>query len=129
MAAKILVIDDEQGIRDLFKYLLIPEGFIVKEVSNGYDAVEIIKKNDFDLLFLDVHMKGMNGEQTLKEIKKIKPNQTVIISTSSSDINYIFEDKAKNEGAFDCIYKPFTVDEIVKTINEALSYNNKQLSG
>jgi CheY-like chemotaxis protein len=115
---KILVVDDEKGIRDLLHYLLEPDGFNVKSVSNGLEAVEIVKKEHFDLIFMDIHMPIMRGPEAFKKIKEIKPEQMVVIFSSSSDPEYVFESNAKQLGAFECIYKPFDIEEITNIVQK-----------
>ncbi len=121
---KILIIDDEQGIRDLFYFLLKPLGFEVLTAKNGVEGIEIFKKDNIDIVFLDVHMPGLQGPAVLKIIKQIKPDQVVVIFSSSSDPNFIFETEAKNLGAYTCLYKPFDIEGILKIVNE-IQYKNK----
>jgi len=123
MENKILVIDDEQGIRDLFCFLLKPYEFQVFTACNGMEGLEAFKKGLFDIVFLDVHMPGMNGMQVLEAIKQIRPGQIVIIFSSSSDPEYIFENAAKKTGVRFFLYKPFNADEILKAIEESLNGN------
>jgi DNA-binding NtrC family response regulator len=119
MDKKVLIADDEEGIRDLFRFLLEPEGFEVYTARNGIEAVEVVKNNYLDIVFLDVHMPGMRGPEALSIIKKIKPEQTVVIFSSSSDPNFVFESEAKEHGAFDCMYKPFNIDDLLEIIERA----------
>jgi CheY-like chemotaxis protein len=78
----------------------------------------MVKKNIFDVIFLDVHMPVMNGLETLKLIKQIRPEQAVVISSSNSDPYYSSEEDAKKLGARACFYKPFYIDEIFKLLDE-----------
>lgn len=117
---KILVTDDEQGMRDLVVFLLEPYGIKVKTAQNGLEAVDLIKNEDFDLIFLDVHMPKMNGIEALKQIKNIKPEQIVIIFSSSSDPDFKDEEEAKRLGAFYCLYKPFTIDNLFKIMDKVM---------
>jgi DNA-binding NtrC family response regulator len=120
MDKKILIADDEEGIRDLFRFLLEPQGFEVFTACDGVEAVEVVKKNFLDIVFLDVHMPEMRGPEALKIIKKIKPEQVVVIFSSSSDPNFVFESEAKQHGAFECMYKPFNIDDLLEIIERAL---------
>ncbi len=115
---KVLVIDDERGIRDMFCFLLEPEGFHVSTAKDGEEGVEIIKKESFDLVFLDVHMPKMCGPEALSIIKQIRPEQIVIIFSSSSDPNFTFESVARELGAYACLYKPVDIDEILDLIKK-----------
>ncbi len=90
MDKKILIADDEEGIRDLFRFLLETQGFEVFTANDGVEAVEVVKKNSLDIVFLDVHMPKMRGPEALKIIKEIKPEQVVVIFSSSSGSEFCF---------------------------------------
>ncbi len=120
MDKKILIADDEEGIRDLFRFILEPRGFEVFTAHDGEEAVEIVKKNNLDIVFLDVHMPVMRGPEALKIIKEIKPELVVVIFSSSSDPNFVFESEAMKLGAFDCMYKPFNIDDLLQIIERIL---------
>ena len=79
MNNRILVIDDEQGIRDLFCFLLEPYGFQVFTAEDGIKGIEMVKKDNYDIIFLDIHMPKMQGSEVLKEIKKINVEDGDII--------------------------------------------------
>lgn len=118
MKEKILVVDDEKGIQDLFRFVLEAEGYEVFTADNGLEGLEMAKKHDFTVIFLDVHMPVMKGPEALRSIKKIKPKQNVVICSSSSDPTFSFEKEAKNLGAYVCLYKPVEMDEIIHLIKE-----------
>ncbi|OGS20671.1 MAG: hypothetical protein A3J83_05090 [Elusimicrobia bacterium RIFOXYA2_FULL_40_6] len=118
--ARILIVDDEQGIRDLFKFLLEPLGYQVFTAIDGVEGVEMVEKESYDIVFLDVHMPRMRGPEALKVMKQLKPNQPVVIFSSGSDPRRIFEEEAKELGAYTCIYKPVEIDEILKIIEEVV---------
>jgi DNA-binding NtrC family response regulator len=118
---KILIADDEEGIRDLFRFLLEPQGFEVFTARDGAEAIEMVKNNFLDIVCLDVHMPVIRGSEAFKMIKKIKPEQVVIIFSSSSDPDFVFESEAKNLGAFECLYKPFNIDDLLVIIERALN--------
>ena len=123
MKKKILVIDDEKGIRDLFRFLLEPQGFDVSTADDGIEGIEMVKKDSFDIIFLDVHMPRMQGPEALKIIKRLHPDQIVIIFSSSSDPNFTFESEARELGAYTCLYKPVDIEDILKVIKKALKMN------
>jgi len=118
MTKRILVVDDEEGFRDLWLYFLQPLGFEVTCALDGQQAVEAVKKTPFDLIFMDVHMPRMNGLDALKIIKSIRPEQRVVIFSSSSDTAYKAEDQALRDGALDCLYKPFGLDQVEAIISK-----------
>ncbi|MCB4792811.1 MAG: response regulator [Elusimicrobia bacterium] len=127
MNNKVLIIDDEQGIRDLLKFLLQPKGFIVSDACGGIEGIEIFKKEVFDIVILDIHMPNMNGMEVLKVIKQIKPEQIVIITSSSSDSDFKLESESTKLGVYTCLYKPFNTEEIIKIMQEALSKRKKNM--
>ncbi|OGS20720.1 MAG: hypothetical protein A2252_02060 [Elusimicrobia bacterium RIFOXYA2_FULL_39_19] len=124
MSAKILIIDDEKGIRDLFTYLLQPHGYNVSLACNGLEGLEKYKQDKFDVILLDVHMPKMRGPEVLKIIKEINPKQKVIIFTSGSDPDFIFENKSQELGVHKCLNKPFCIDEVLSTIKDVLHSND-----
>ena len=117
----ILVVDDEQGFRDMYVYFLEPLGFKVTCVCNGYEAVEKVRQADYDLIFMDIHMPVMTGPEALKEIKKIRPKQKVVIFSSSSDPDHKMENEAlKLGGALQCLFKPVDLSHIEGVLAEIL---------
>ena len=78
---KILVVDDEAPVRDLFNDLFKKDGYDVKCVATGEESVELITKEDFDVVLMDIKLTGMSGLEALKRIKDIKPGTIVIMIT------------------------------------------------
>lgn len=116
----ILVVDDEQGYRDLFIYMLEPLGVRVMCAENGREALEKIEKQKYDLILMDVHMPEMNGIEALKKIMDIRPNQKVIIFSSSSDPEFKYETEAQNDGVVECLFKPVDRADIRRVLERAL---------
>lgn len=87
---KILIVDDEENIRILFKEELEEEGYKIDVASNGYEALEKVKEAPFDLVVLDIKMPGMDGIQTLNEIKKINKDQHVILCSAYGEFKQDF---------------------------------------
>jgi two-component system response regulator (stage 0 sporulation protein F) len=81
MAYKVLVVDDEAPVRDLFSDLLKKEKCTVKCVASGEEALDAIDKEDFDIVLLDIKLIGMSGLEALKKIKEVKPDLIVIMIT------------------------------------------------
>jgi len=81
MASKILIVDDEAAVRDMLSDLLKKEKYRVHAVGSGEEALEIIGKEDFDAVLLDVKLSGMSGLETLKKIKEKRPDTAVIMIT------------------------------------------------
>ena len=81
MPYKVLVVDDETYVRDLLKDLLEKEKCAVGCASSGEEALDIINKEDFDIVLLDIKLSGISGLDTLKKIKERKPDLVVIMTT------------------------------------------------
>ena len=113
---KILIVDDEDGLRLSMAGIIEMDGHEVLDASNGYDAIELAKKHVFDAAFLDIKMPGINGVETFKQIKKISPATTVVMMTAYAVQHLIKE--ALDEGAYACISKPFDMEKIMETIKD-----------
>jgi len=120
MFPSILIVDDEPSILQSLSGLLSDEGFEVMTASNGYEALKIIDAESPDLVLLDIWMPGIDGIETLKEIKKENPFIQVIIITGHGTIETAV--KATKLGAFDFIEKPLSIDKVIVTINNALNF-------
>ena len=117
---QILLVDDEKTMVKYLSKRLIIRGFDVGVAYSGLSALEEIKKNDFDLVLLDVLMPEMDGIETLKEIKKIKPETEVIMLTGHASVEVGIE--GMKSGAFNYILKPFDLNELVEEINFACEH-------
>ncbi|MDX2439799.1 MAG: sigma-54 dependent transcriptional regulator, partial [Desulfobacterales bacterium] len=120
MFPSVLIVDDEPSILQSLGGLLSDEGFEIITASNGYEALKIIDKESPDLVLLDIWMPGIDGIETLKEIKKGNPYIQVIIITGHGNIETAV--KATKLGAFDLIEKPLSIDKIIVSINNALDF-------
>jgi two-component system, response regulator, stage 0 sporulation protein F len=87
---RILLVDDEEHIRLLFKEELEEEGYIIETASNGFEALDRLKGSAFNLIVLDIKMPGMDGIQTLSEIKKINKDQRVILCSAYGEFKQDF---------------------------------------
>jgi two-component system, NtrC family, response regulator PilR len=115
---KILVVDDEQSMREFLDIMLKKEGYKVSLASNGEEVLATIDKDIFDLVLLDIRMPKMDGIGVLKKIKATSPETIVIMITAYASADTAI--KAMKEGAYDYITKPFKVDEIKLIIKNAL---------
>jgi two-component system nitrogen regulation response regulator NtrX len=120
MFPSILIVDDEPSILQSLSGLLSDEGFDVLTAPNGYEALKVVDSESPDLVLLDIWMPGIDGIETLKEIKKDNPFIPVIIITGHGTIETAV--KATKLGAFDLIEKPLSIDKIIVTINHALNF-------
>jgi DNA-binding NtrC family response regulator len=118
--SNILIVDDNIGQCKTMAFILERNGCAVTTADNGPGAISIVEKSPFDIVFMDIKMPIMNGVETYKEIKKIRPGTKVIMMTA-----YAVEDlvqEALQEGAYAIIYKPLDIEkmlELVKKANEA----------
>ena len=114
---KILVVDDDQTLRETLKSSLEFHDFIVSTASDGLAAVDAVRNEAFELVVMDVNMPNMNGIEALKEIKKISPSVIVIILTAYSNINDAVD--AVKEGAYNYLEKPIKHDHLASLIKRA----------
>ncbi len=120
MQPSILIVDDEPSIVQSLSGLLSDEGFTPMAAYNGYEALKLIETESPDLVMLDIWMPGIDGIDTLKEIKKVHPFLQVIIITGHGTIETAV--KAIKLGAYDLIEKPLSIDKVIVAINNALNY-------
>ncbi len=120
MFPSILIVDDEPSILQSLGGLLADEGFEVIEATNGYEALKIIDAESPDLVLLDIWMPGIDGIETLKEIKKSHPILPVIIISGHGTIETAV--RATKLGAYNFIEKPLSIDKVIVTINNALNF-------
>jgi two-component system nitrogen regulation response regulator NtrX len=116
----ILVVDDEVTILDSLSGILSDEGFEVLTASNGYEALKIIEEESPDLVLLDIWMPGIDGIETLREIKRTNPFLKVVIISGHGTIETAV--RATKLGAYDFIEKPLSIEKVVVTINNALNF-------
>jgi two-component system nitrogen regulation response regulator NtrX len=120
MFPTILIADDEPSILQSLSGLLTDEGFEVVTADNGYEALKVIDAEAPDLVILDIWMPGIDGIETLKEIKKANAVLPVIIITGHGNVETAV--RATKLGAFDLIEKPLNIDKIIVAINNALNF-------
>ena len=115
---KILIVDDEKGIREIFSLLLEERGHTVREASSGEEALTIIPLFSPDLLLLDMNLPGISGIDLLERVKREFPKTSVIIMTAFGSIRSAVE--ATRLGAYDYLEKPVDNDELLLLIARAL---------
>ncbi len=116
--ANILVVDDEEMVRLLFKATLEDLGHRVIGAETASEGLELVKQQDFDLIFLDLKMSGMDGAELFHQIKTIKPKLPVIIITGYPDSEIMA--RALAYGPFGIMNKPFGESDIVGAVNSFL---------
>lgn len=117
--AKILIMDDEEGIRNIVYNMLKPFGHPMFTAEDGKQAIEIAKKEIPDLAMLDIRVPDMDGFEVMDELKKINPEIKCIMLSGFAD-NYS-EYTALKLGAFHYCSKPFKVDELMEVVRKALA--------
>jgi two-component system, response regulator, stage 0 sporulation protein F len=110
MKGKVLIVDDQFGIRILLNEVLQKEGYQTFQAANGVQALEILNQQSPDLVLLDMKIPGMDGIEILKRMKVVNPEIRVIIMTAYGELDMIQE--AKNLGALTHFAKPFDIDDI-----------------
>src|SRR5207237_5836323 len=116
---RILIVDDEEVLRDVLDAVLRREGFDVVLASSGEEALSVLDEDDaIDLVLLDIMLPGISGIDTLRSIRMTTPALPVIVITAFSSIDGAIE--AMKHGAFHYIPKPFKNEEVVLTVNKAL---------
>jgi len=116
--AKILIIDDERAIRNTLREILEYEDYVVEDVDNGVDGLQLIQKNDFDLVLCDIKMNRMDGMEVLTEGLAIKPDLPFIMISGHGTVETAVE--ASKKGAFDFISKPPDLNRLLITVRNAL---------
>lgn len=116
-ATRLLVVDDEQDLLELLVSRLKRKGFDVDSASTAEDALELVKKNEYDIGVYDIRLPRMDGIELLKETKKIQSDIEVLILTGHGTIDTAIE--AMKMGAFDYITKPYNLSELELTIGKA----------
>lgn len=114
---RILVVDDNKDFADVFCDILRANNYRAESCYGGAQAIEKAQSDAYDIMFLDIRMPEMDGIQTLKEIKKIRPDTTVIMMTGYSLDEMVH--KAIEEKASDIIYKPFEIDKVLSLIKSS----------
>ncbi|MEW6608005.1 MAG: sigma-54 dependent transcriptional regulator [bacterium] len=117
MMKKILVVDDEEKIRQALVTILTKEGYLVTTAKNGQEALNK-PIQEFSLIITDLKMPQMDGLELLKKAKKISPDVIVIMITAFGTLKTAIE--AMKQGAYDYITKPFELDEITIVVSKAL---------
>ncbi len=118
----LLVDDEEQFVKNMARILKV-RGFAVSTAFSGYDAVDAVKSESaFDVVLLDIKMPGLDGIETLREIKTCAPHTEVIMLTGHATLSSGVQ--AMRYGAYDYLMKPCDIEDLVEKINEAYEAEN-----
>jgi len=116
--ARILAVDDEAVILDSFRKMLVLGGYSIDTVESGPEALGLIRKRDYDFVFTDLKMPGMDGIEVTKSVRHLRPDIDVIVITGYGTIESAVE--TVQHGAMDYVQKPFTEDELLAFVNAAV---------
>ena len=117
---KILVVDDQMGMRKSLGMLLRKEGFHVEEAENGEQAISYFEKDPYDLVITDMKMSPGTGLDVLCYVKEQHPKTAVIIMTGYATVDSVV--LTMKLGAFDYIMKPFSNEEILHRVRKSMNH-------
>ena len=115
--ASVLIVDDNASQHKTMSLILRRKGYVVATASDGPEAIEKVRQRLFDMIFLDIKMPLMNGVETYRRIKDIRPDAVVMMMTA-----YAVEDlvqQALQEGAHGILYKPLDIERVIAVVEEA----------
>jgi CheY-like chemotaxis protein len=116
--ARILVVEDEEDVRDILSHILIKGGHEVETANDGIRGIEMFEKKEFDLVFTDLGMPGMSGWQVAEKVKSINKNTSVVLITGwSLELNESETEKSKVDFI---VNKPFEVKQILKLVQDGM---------
>ena len=118
MLNSILIVDDERGIRESLRGVLEDEGFEVETVASGEDCLKAVEKNNFACILLDVWLPGIDGLQTLKQLRENGNNSAVVMISGHGNIETAVN--STKLGAFDFIEKPLSLEKTIVTVRNAV---------
>jgi DNA-binding NtrC family response regulator len=123
--ATILVVDDEPDVLKTIREILVVKGFDVVVAADGIQAVDAVASTqNLDLIITDMNMPGMNGLDLLKLIGRLKRNLPIIILTGNATLENALE--SVKEGAWNYLFKPFSVEKLLSAVVRALSQSRPQ---
>jgi DNA-binding response OmpR family regulator len=119
---KILIVDDEENIRKIIKKYAVFEGNEVEEAGNGMEAIEICRKNTFDIIIMDIMMPELDGFSACREIRKNSEVPVIMLSARGEEYDKIHGFEL---GIDDYVVKPFSPKELMMRINAVIKRTNK----
>jgi two-component system, OmpR family, response regulator len=119
---RVLIVDDEDDFRETIVKRLNARKILAEGAASGILALKTLEDKDFDVIVLDVKMPDMDGIETLRHIKKLKPEIEVIMLTGHASVEFGL--KGMQLGAFDYVMKPAPLNELLDTISQA--FNKKR---
>lgn len=120
MSRKILTVEDEPIIREMIELVLSGAGYVVAPAGSGRDALDMLSRNRFDLVLLDVHMPRMSGLEVLERMKTIgRPMPPVLMLTADREISTVTA--ARDRGCVGYVVKPFTPEMLLERVRRAMA--------
>jgi CheY-like chemotaxis protein len=114
--ARILAIDDEPVVLDSLRKILVLEGYSVDTVASGPEALGLVRRRDYDFVFTDLKMPGMDGVEVVKAVRQLRPDIDIVVITGYATIETAVE--TMQHGAVDYVQKPFTADELAGLVRK-----------
>ena len=122
----VLIVDDDEGMLEMMMDILSEMNFNVAVANDGFKAIEMAKEGTFDAILMDIRMPGIDGIETLKRIKHIKPFAKIILMTAFTTENNALD--AQKEGASAILYKPIDFDKLENVLaSSTLDTKSKSL--
>ncbi len=115
---RLLLVDDEVGFVDVLSKRISRRGIDVTTAASGSEAIQTLRRQDFDVAVLDLKMEDMDGIEVLKIFKKMDPNMPVIMLTGHGSEHSASQ--GKKFGAYDYLTKPYELDDLIQKIKEAI---------
>jgi two-component system nitrogen regulation response regulator NtrX len=115
----VLIVDDEQGIRDVLSGILEDEGYTVYTAEDGVEGLRIAESNQIDLVLLDVWLPHMGGVEVLEKLRKSRPDTEIVVISGHGNIDLAV--KAVKLGAYDFLEKPLSLDRVTTVVKNALA--------
>ena len=119
MLSNVLIIDDDEGTRNLFSTALSDAGYLVEAVENGKEAIELCKKGPFDVALIDIELPDIKGVELLKTLRQLRPKMVKIIITGYPSIENAV--KSVNEKADGYLLKPVNIPQMLEMIKNILA--------
>ena len=116
--ASILIVDDDPSLTRTTSLILGHKGYVVTTARNGAEAIEKTQETAFDLTFIDIKMPGIDGVETLRRVRRLRPAVTVVMMTA-----YAINDRGQEtlqERGHGILYKPFDIEEFLRFIKRAI---------
>jgi two-component system nitrogen regulation response regulator NtrX len=123
--ASVMIVDDEEGIRTTLSGIFEDEGYETVTAASGEEAVRVAKESNPDIALLDIWLSGMDGIQTMQELRQYSPDLAVVIISGHANVELAV--KATKIGAYDILEKPLSMEKVLLTVFRALEKRNLEI--